>query len=66
MIESDPNPVGEETDLFGPRGDALSDVPRDRLAGTFLITDGEVHDVPNPAAVEKQGPDPCPADRHAR
>ncbi len=56
VIESDPNPVGEETDLFGPRGDALSDVPRDRLAGTFLITDGEVHDVPKPAAVEKQGP----------
>ena len=31
-------------------------MPRDRLAGTFLITDGEVHDVPKPAAVAAQGP----------
>jgi hypothetical protein len=56
VVESDGNPVGEETDLFAPRADALSDIPRDRLAGTFLITDGEVHDVPKPAAVAAQGP----------
>jgi hypothetical protein len=56
VIESDANPVGEETDLFAPRADALSDIPRDRLAGTFLITDGEVHDVPKPASVANQGP----------
>jgi uncharacterized membrane protein len=56
IVESDPNPVGEETDIFSPRADSLSDVPRDRLAGTFLITDGEVHDAPKPSAVENQGP----------
>jgi hypothetical protein len=56
VVESDSNPVGEETDLFAPRTDALSDIPRDRLAGTFLITDGEVHDVPKPASVAGQGP----------
>jgi hypothetical protein len=56
VIESDANPVAEETDLFAPRADALSDIPRDRLAGTFLITDGEVHDVPKPASVANQGP----------
>ncbi len=56
VVESDNNPVGEETDLFAPRADALSDIPRDRLAGTFLITDGEVHDVPKPASVANQGP----------
>ncbi len=56
VVETDPNPVGEETDIFAPRADSLSDVPRDRLAGTFLITDGEVHDAPKPAAVENQGP----------
>jgi hypothetical protein len=56
VVESDGNPVGEETDLFAPRTDALSDIPRDRLAGTFLITDGEVHDVPKPASVADQGP----------
>jgi hypothetical protein len=56
IVESDSNPVGEETDLFGPRADSLSDIPRDRLAGTFLITDGEVHDAPKPAAVQNQGP----------
>ncbi|HTJ65362.1 MAG TPA: glutamine amidotransferase [Alphaproteobacteria bacterium] len=56
VIESDGNPVGEETDLFAPRADALSDIPRDRLAGTFLITDGEVHDAPKPASIANQGP----------
>jgi len=56
IVESDANPLGEQTDLFAPRADALSDVPRDRLAGTFLVTDGEVHDVPKPAELAGQGP----------
>ncbi len=56
IVDSDTNPVGEETDLFGPRTDSLSDVPRDRLAGTFLVTDGQVHDMPKPSALEGQGP----------
>jgi uncharacterized membrane protein len=56
IVESDRNALAEETDLFGPRADAMSDVPRDRLAGTFLITDGEVQDAPKPSEVEGQGP----------
>jgi hypothetical protein len=56
IVESDASPVGDETDLFGPRGQALSDIPRDRLAGTFLLTDGEVHDAPKPAEIAGQGP----------
>ncbi len=56
VVDSDASPVGEETDLFAPRAETLSDIPRDRLAGTFLITDGEVHDVPKPSSIAGQGP----------
>ena len=35
-----------ETDVFGPLTEAVGDVPRGRLAGTILLTDGQVHDVP--------------------
>lgn len=38
------------TKLFGALSSALSDVPTDRVAGAFLITDGRVHDVPATAA----------------
>ena len=38
------------TMLFTDLGQALADVPPDRLAGVVMITDGEVHDVPNSAA----------------
>jgi len=34
------------TKLFGALSAALSDVPTDRVAGAFLITDGRVHDIP--------------------
>lgn len=34
------------TKLFGALSSALSDVPSDRVAGAFLITDGRVHDIP--------------------
>ena len=34
------------TKLFGALASALSDVPVDRVAGAFLITDGRVHDIP--------------------
>jgi hypothetical protein len=45
------------TRLFGALSSALSDVPVDRVAGAFLITDGRVHDVPaNVAAVGFQAP----------
>jgi hypothetical protein len=45
------------THLFGALSSALSDVPVDRVAGAFLITDGRVHDIPaNAAAVGFQAP----------
>src|SRR5271155_2300184 len=45
------------THLFGALSSALSDVPVDRVAGAFLITDGRVHDIPaNVAALGFQAP----------
>src|ERR1700751_5107457 len=45
------------TKLFGALSSALSDVPTDRVAGAFLITDGRVHDIPaNAGAVGFQAP----------
>src|SRR5712692_1012019 len=45
------------TKLFGALSSALADVPVDRVAGAFLITDGRVHDIPaNAAAVGFQAP----------
>src|SRR3954452_1520371 len=45
------------TKLFGALSSVLSDVPIDRVAGAFLITDGRVHDVPaNAAALGFQAP----------
>src|ERR1700728_1314280 len=38
------------TRLFGALASTLSDVPVDRVAGAFLITDGRVHDIPAHAA----------------
>jgi hypothetical protein len=34
------------TRLFSALGAAFSDVPPDRIAGAFVITDGRVHDIP--------------------
>src|SRR6478609_6472226 len=34
------------TRLFGALSSTLADVPVDRVAGAFLITDGRVHDIP--------------------
>jgi hypothetical protein len=45
------------TRLFGALASALSDVPVDRVAGAFLITDGRVHDIPaNATALGFQAP----------
>jgi hypothetical protein len=45
------------TRLFSALSSALSDVPIDRVAGAFLITDGRVHDIPaNVAALGFQAP----------
>src|SRR5258708_6679705 len=47
------------TKLFGALSSALSDVPIDRVAGAFLITDGRVHDIP-PNAAAPRFPPPLP------
>jgi hypothetical protein len=45
------------TRLFGALSAALSDVPIDRVAGAFMITDGRVHDIPaNTAGLGFQAP----------
>jgi hypothetical protein len=45
------------THLFGALSSALSDIPVDRVAGAFLITDGRVHDIPaNMSALGFQAP----------
>ncbi len=36
------------TALFGALGRALADIPRSRLAGIIALTDGQVHDHPDP------------------
>jgi len=36
------------TQLFGALNRVLTDVPRQRLAGVLMITDGQIHDVPAP------------------
>ena len=38
------------TKLFDALSSALSDVPTDRVAGAFMVTDGRVHDIPANAA----------------
>ena len=40
------------TRLINTLRGALVDIPRERLAGIILITDGQVHDVPNPIPPE--------------
>ena len=45
------------TRLFSALTSALADVPRDRVAGAIMITDGRVHDVPtDPAALGFNAP----------
>jgi hypothetical protein len=39
----------EGTRLFAALRDALADAPPDRVGGAFLITDGDVHDIPESA-----------------
>ena len=38
------------TELFSALSRALSDVPRRRIAGAILVTDGQVHDIPEDIA----------------
>jgi len=41
-----PGVEGDGTRLFGALSRIVADVPRSRLAGAIMITDGQVHDVP--------------------
>jgi hypothetical protein len=48
--------TGPETDgtrLFGELDKTVSDIPPERFAGAILLTDGQVHDVPDAAAMAK-------------
>lgn len=44
--EGAPSTANTGTRLFEALNSALSDIPPERLAGVILITDGQVHDVP--------------------
>ncbi|MBT7756855.1 MAG: hypothetical protein HN732_05970, partial [Rhodospirillaceae bacterium] len=43
------------THLFGAIRRSLRDVPSRRVAGTIIISDGQVHDLPNPTAGDQLG-----------
>src|SRR3954449_2471132 len=51
------------TKLLGALSSALSDVPVDRVAGAFLITDGRVHDIPANAGAPRPRRVPTPGGR---
>ena len=51
IVTATNDPDGEAgTALFSALEEALSDVPRERIAGAIFITDGQVQDVPGSAA----------------
>ncbi len=48
---------GDGTRLIGALEGLMADVPRDRIAGAILITDGQIHDMPdNLSRVRELGP----------
>ncbi|MEQ9505186.1 MAG: hypothetical protein RLO80_02870 [Hyphomonas sp.] len=46
------NPGDDGTYLTGALEGLMSDVPRDRIAGAIFVTDGQIHDLPDPERVE--------------
>ncbi|MGC2855594.1 hypothetical protein ACM64Y_08965 [Novispirillum sp. DQ9] len=46
VVRAGSAPGRDGTHLIGALNDAVADVPRQRLAGAVLLTDGQVHDVP--------------------
>jgi hypothetical protein len=44
------------TQLYTALSRALADVPRQRIAGAIMITDGEIHDMPPPAQLGLDAP----------
>ena len=65
-IDADPNlelrvaetdPGADGTEMYVALQSALSDAPRERIAGAILITDGQIHDIPeNTKDAEQLGP----------
>ena len=48
---------GRGTRLFDALQEVLSDVPPERVAGSIIITDGQVHDIPQrPESIARSGP----------
>ena len=47
-------PPASGTELFAPLKRALADIPRRRLAGVMMITDGQVHDIPADAKARRR------------
>jgi hypothetical protein len=43
-------PPVDGTQLFGPLATALADVPPERVGGVIMLTDGQVHDIPDSRA----------------
>jgi hypothetical protein len=55
IAETDPGADG--TDMYVALQSALSDAPRDRIAGAIMITDGQIHDIPESTKdAEQLGP----------
>ena len=55
IAETDPGADG--TDMYVALQSALSDAPRERIAGAVMITDGQIHDMPdNPEEALQIGP----------
>ena len=55
VAETDPGADG--TDMYIALQSALSDAPRDRIAGAVMITDGQIHDIPKDTRdAQKLGP----------
>ncbi|GAA5109493.1 hypothetical protein [Bartonella jaculi] len=50
------NQYAPSTNLFSTLTQATSDVPPSRYAGTILITDGQVHDIPNISELHHKAP----------
>jgi hypothetical protein len=49
VITAGGGPQDDGTRLFGAIDQSLADIPQSRLAGVIMLTDGQVHDVPDQA-----------------
>ena len=57
LIEVDADTDGDGTRLFDAVGEALGAAPRDRIAGLFIVSDGQIHDAPtDPDSVDIDAP----------